>query len=188
LEGGEENMEENEKEELNSENPQSANGFNKNYLMVFGVILLLVVAGVAFSKKGTTPSKSVLSEQSVVQPEVNSANTSSNEVVPTEEIMTESNPGVNDAQSSPIAVEVGMFYFKPNVIRVKKGQPVKIVFTNKEGIHDFVINELNVQTQKIKAGESETVEFTPEKTGSFEFYCSVSDHRAKGMKGTLVVE
>lgn len=55
-------------------------------------------------------------------------------------------------------------------------------------MHDFVIDELNVKTKIVKDGESETVEFTPDQTGTFEFYCSVGQHRQMGMKGTLIVE
>jgi plastocyanin len=32
------------------------------------------------------------------------------------------------------------------------------------------------------------VEFTPNIVGEFEYYCSVGDHRAKGMTGTIIVE
>lgn len=87
-----------------------------------------------------------------------------------------------------IEVEGGMFYFKPDVIKVKKGERVKIAFKNIEGMHDFVIDELNVASKLIGGGEITVVEFTPDQVGSFEYYCSVSDHRAKGMKGTLIVE
>ncbi len=90
--------------------------------------------------------------------------------------------------SRSIEVEGGMFYYKPNEIKVKAGEKVTITFKNVEGVHDFVIDELNVKTQKIKSGETETVEFTPENPGSYEFYCSVGNHRAMGMKGTLIVE
>lgn len=96
------------------------------------------------------------------------------------------NQATNLSQS--IEVEGGMFYFKPNEIKVKVGEKVSITFKNVEGVHDFVIDELNVRTNKIQAGETETVEFTPEIPGSYEFYCSVGNHRAMGMKGTLIVE
>lgn len=89
---------------------------------------------------------------------------------------------------SPIAVEGGMLYFKPNEIRVKKGEKVTITFTNVEGMHDFIIDEFNAKTKIIRAGMSETIEFTPDKVGEFEFYCSVMDHRQQGMVGKLIVE
>ncbi|HZE87411.1 MAG TPA: cupredoxin domain-containing protein [Methylomirabilota bacterium] len=87
-----------------------------------------------------------------------------------------------------VTVEGGNFYFKPNEIKVKKGQKVKVTFTNTGGTHDFVIDGLNVRTERIQGGASTTVAFTPDKTGIFAFYCSVGMHRQMGMKGNLIVE
>ena len=94
----------------------------------------------------------------------------------------------NEDQGLSVSVEGGMFYFKPNKIVVKKGQPVTITFTNAAGMHDFVIDDLDVKSEVIGAGESNVITFTPTEAGEFEFYCSVSDHKAKGMVGTLIVE
>ena len=99
---------------------------------------------------------------------------------------TSSNQMMEEAGS--IKVEGGKFYFKPNEIRVKKGEKVKIIFTNAEGLHDFVIDEFAVKTDRISDGQTTEVEFTPDKTGTFEFYCSVPNHRQMGMKGNLIVE
>lgn len=87
-----------------------------------------------------------------------------------------------------VEVEGGSFYYKPNLIRVKKGEPVKIVLNSVDMMHDFVIDELDVRTDIIKSGETTEVEFTADTTGEFEFYCSVGQHRANGMVGTLIVE
>lgn len=80
------------------------------------------------------------------------------------------------------------FSFNLKEIRVKKGDNVRIVFTNTQGIHDWVVDAFNARTSKIQAGQTATVEFTADKTGTFEYYCSVGNHRAQGMKGTLIVE
>lgn len=90
--------------------------------------------------------------------------------------------------TKPFEVEGGMFYFKPNEIKVKKGETVTVKFTNKEGMHDFVVDEFNAKTKQIKAGETETISFVADKAGTFEYYCSVGEHRAKGMVGKLIVE
>lgn len=87
-----------------------------------------------------------------------------------------------------VEVEGGSFYFKPNIIRVKKGEPVKIVLNSVDMMHDLVIDELKVKTEIIQSGETTEVEFTPDTAGEFEFYCSVGQHRANGMVGTLIVE
>src|SRR5258708_7507905 len=38
-------------------------------------------------------------------------------------------------------VEAGSYYFKPNSFTVKKGDTVKIVLTNHDGFHDFMLDE-----------------------------------------------
>jgi len=73
-------------------------------------------------------------------------------------------------------------------IRVKLNDKVKINFTNTEGMHDFRIDELGVKTNVIKAGQTESAEFVANKTGTFEYYCSVGQHRANGMWGKIIVE
>ena len=78
--------------------------------------------------------------------------------------------------------------FEPTELKVKQGDKVKITYKNTVGSHDFVIDEFNVNTNIIDAGQEVVVEFIADKKGSFEYYCSVPGHRAAGMKGTLVVE
>ena len=80
------------------------------------------------------------------------------------------------------------FAFAPSTLSVKKGDTVKITFKMASGTsHDFVIDAFNVRTNRLEAGDSQTVTFVADKTGSFEYYCSVGQHRAMGMKGTLTV-
>jgi len=81
----------------------------------------------------------------------------------------------------------GNFEFTPATMSVKKGDTVRITFMNVEGFHDFVLNEFTVATKQIQGGTEEVVEFVADKTGSFEYYCSVGKHREMGMKGTLIV-
>lgn len=73
-------------------------------------------------------------------------------------------------------------------IRVKLNDMVKINFTNTEGFHDFRIDELGVASQKIGEGKTESLEFVASKAGTFEYYCSVGQHRANGMWGKIIVE
>ena len=80
------------------------------------------------------------------------------------------------------------FSFTPNVMTVKKGDRVKITFRNSQGFHDFKIDEFGVATQQSKSPHEEVLEFTADKVGSFQYYCSVGSHRAMGMWGTLKVE
>jgi len=73
-------------------------------------------------------------------------------------------------------------------IKVKEGDKVRIEFTSTEGFHDWVVDEFNAATSKVGEGSPTFVEFTADKKGTFEYYCSVGSHRAQGMKGNLIVE
>jgi len=73
-------------------------------------------------------------------------------------------------------------------LKVKQGDKVTIVFKNEEGFHDWKIDEFNAATKQIKAGATETIEFVAGRKGIFEYYCSVGQHRANGMRGNFIVE
>jgi plastocyanin len=103
--------------------------------------------------------------------------------------MGNSSDQVNNGNNIKIfEVDGSNFTFSPKSITVKKGDKVKINFVNKDGFHDFRIDEFKVATNKINGGSSESVEFTADRSGSFEYYCSVGNHRAMGMSGKLIVE
>ena len=73
-------------------------------------------------------------------------------------------------------------------LRVKQGDKVRIEFTSTEGFHDWVLDAFNATTSRVGAGASTFVEFVADKKGTFEYYCSVGEHRANGMGGVFVVE
>lgn len=85
-------------------------------------------------------------------------------------------------------VTANNFAYDVKTIKVKKGDKVEITFKNAEGFHDLKIDEFNTSTAQLQAGGSQVIEFVADKTGTFEYYCSVGSHRAMGMKGNLVVE
>ena len=87
-----------------------------------------------------------------------------------------------------IEVSASNFTYDKKEIRVKKDENIVIKFTNGEGFHDFVVDELNVRTQRIPESESETVRIPTDKAGTYAYYCSVGNHRAQGMEGKLIIE
>lgn len=89
---------------------------------------------------------------------------------------------------SGIHVKGGSYYFEPSMITVEQGETVEFVFENIGGTHDFVIPELGVGTDVIQGGQSESFTHTFKETGEFEFECSVGNHAAQGMVGTIIVE
>lgn len=95
------------------------------------------------------------------------------------------------APSGPVkelTVDGSNFTFNPNTINVNKGDTVKITFKDDDGTHNLVIDGYNVSTNTIHTGDSATVQFVADKTGTFAYYCSVDSHREKGMVGKLIVQ
>ena len=80
------------------------------------------------------------------------------------------------------------YEYSQKEIRVKKDDFVMITLSSIGGSHDFVIDEFNAKTTRVGSGQSATVQFKADKTGMFEFYCSVGNHRQMGMVGKLIVE
>ena len=80
------------------------------------------------------------------------------------------------------------FRFSKAEIRVKEGDTVQINFTAGDMQHDWVIDEFSARTAIVPSGQSSSVTFVADKKGTFEYYCSVGQHRQMGMKGTLTVQ
>lgn len=149
---------------------------NKTVVMA-GVIALVVIAFSIYFMGNRTSNNQTQSP--VVVTEVPTA-------APTETIEPSGSAMKGEVKEFTV-VSKGL-NFTPTEIKVKKGDKVKITYKNTLGTHSWTLDEFNAATKTISAGESETITFTADKAGTFEFYCSVNNHRAMGMKGTLVVE
>lgn len=96
---------------------------------------------------------------------------------------------VSPAAMQQITVTGNEFSFNPSTITVKAGQQVQVIFKNTgQYPHNFTLADLNVQTKTIQPGQQDMVTFTPTKTGSFTYICTVPGHADRGMKGTLTVQ
>ena len=101
-------------------------------------------------------------------------------------------PVVLTAQNSPaspheIQVTAKKYEFSPDPIQVKKGELVKLIITATDHDHGFQLDAFHIK-QKLKKGEPTTIEFTPDKAGTFTFKCSVvCGFGHHGMKGKLIV-
>ena len=143
-------------------------------MLIVGLLVLLGVGGYyVFSNRANTV------DEQVGQP------TASVTEIPTGATSTDSS---TTGEVKIIDVEAGSFYFKPNELRVKKGEKIKLTLKAVSLMHDFVIDELNVKVPVTYEGKTATVEFTPDKAGRFEYYCSIGNHRKNGQVGTLIVE
>lgn len=78
--------------------------------------------------------------------------------------------------------------FEPASITVVAGQPVQLTLRNEGRMdHDFTLSEGLPRRFRIKAdgGEDANGTFTIDRPGTYTFVCSVGDHAAAGMKGTI---
>ena len=154
---------------------------NTKMLAVVLVLIVVLGAGVYFFSKNKT-----------IQSTTQTDETQSQDVTPT--IAEDASPsGAMDAGTVKSAVKEftvngSNFKFSPAVLSVNKGDTVKIIFKNTGGTHDFVIDEFDAAIQQIEGGETGTVQFVADKTGTFEYYCAIGNHRQQGMKGILTVQ
>lgn len=157
---------------------------NKNYILIGGAVVLLLIIGVVLSTQRDTqpaemspqPTSMENSMMESAMPEGSASGDSMVQGITSEDGVT------------TVTMEAGAFYYSVEEIRVKQGDTVRIVMTSKDMMHDFTIDELDVKSEVARAGETITVEFTADKVGEFEYYCSVGQHRSQGQVGTIVVE
>ena len=132
------------------------------YILILAVIGVLLLAGCQTATQTTTqvPSTNINNQGPVTKTFV---------------ITGENFKFLTDGKESP-------------ELRVKPGDKVKIEFSSTSGFHDWVLDEFNAKTERVNTGQSTSVEFIADKKGTYEYYCSVGEHRAMGMKGNFIVE
>lgn len=150
---------------------------------MYVIVIVLVLAGIAIvaaSNKKTQPADVMMKEP-----------------IPTFEALLETTPLITSTPEAlmeessivkEVLVDANEFKFIPDTLTLKKGQKVKLILKNSGKMtHDWVVDELDLRTKVITGGTETSIEFTPTKTGTFEYYCSIGKHRENGMVGTLTV-
>ena len=97
---------------------------------------------------------------------------------------SDSGQSASTGETKSFTIKATNWSFEPTEIRVSKGDTVEIKLVNEEGYHEV---EIKGYGKTIK-GDG-TVKFTADKTGEFEFICSVfcgTGH--DDMIGKLIVE
>lgn len=146
------------------------------------MVVLGVVAAIVLIPSSATPKASVV--EPIPTPVTIMFPTS----VPTIAVVSTPIPTSSVSATKTFVVEAKDFSFAPTTIKVKTGDTVVITFKNTQGTHDFKIDEFDVATNQIGEGDEEEVEFVANKKGTFEYYCSIGNHRKMGMVGKLIVE
>ena len=154
---------------------------NRNLMIGIVVVILIVGAGWFLLRDQMMPATTQTMEETTAP-----SDSSMMEASPVG--MMESTDSAAHGSVKEFTVTASNFKFDMAEIKVKAGDTVKITFKNAQGFHDLVIDEFNVATKQGNGPSEETVTFVADKLGTYEFYCSVGQHRAMGMKGNLIVE
>jgi|GEM_PF-3359770 len=74
-------------------------------------------------------------------------------------------------------------------IRVTRGETVQVTFTT-GGSHDWTLAYVENGSEVVwaMAQPNSSVTFTADRSGEFEYFCSVGNHRERGMRGRFIVE
>lgn len=152
---------------------------NKN--LVVGIVVVLVIAGAGWyllkGQMASAPATETVTPADSIEA-----------TAPSESAVIESSDSATTGKVKAFTVTGSNFKFDVPEIKVKTGDTVKITFKNAQGFHDFVIDEFKVKAKQANGPSEEVVTFVADKKGTYEYYCSVGQHRAMGMKGNLIVE
>ena len=101
------------------------------------------------------------------------------------------------AEPRVVEISAGSYYFKPDKIQLRVGEPVTLKLRNEGSVvpHDLIVHapEAGIDIHlAVSGGASATASFTPTKAGTYDMYCGkkmvlMKSHRDKGMVGTLEV-
>lgn len=83
--------------------------------------------------------------------------------------------------------------FEPATLSAPRGAMLNVTFTNAEQLplfaHNWVLEGVDgAETEAIDAGASTSVTFRgPLSAGDYAYFCSIGDHRDRGMEGVLTI-
>lgn len=104
-------------------------------------------------------------------------------------VNVEPEPTEEEPIGADFTLEGTEYSFDVDSLTVSEGDRIRITLMNTGTMpHDFVLDEFNARTRILQPGEIDTIEFTANTAGTYEYYCSVGNHRELGMVGTIVVE
>ena len=148
------------------------------------IVGLVIITFIAFTFISKDKQETNITEEGSEVTQTSSENDTVAEEIDTEETTDDA----RSVEEKVFSVSGINYAFNETEIRVKEGDKVTINFVSDEGFHDWVVDEFNAATEKVRPGTPTSVTFTADKAGTYEYYCSVGSHRAQGMVGQLIVE
>jgi len=90
--------------------------------------------------------------------------------------------------SNSVEVTCQKSFYTPDVIHARLNEPLTLIVNATDVTHGFAIDEFKI-AKEIVPGNPVTIEFTPDQTGKFDYYCVVRcGKKHLQMRGTLIVE
>lgn len=172
------------------------------------LILIIIGGGAWFLWQGDTPIDETMMEEDEDEMMEDEMGTSDDHMDAGNDAMMEDSEGTDtgmefpttdsgdamsddteaDAEAKVFDIDGSNFAFSVKEIRVQEGDTVTINLTSADGFHDWNVDEFDAATTRVNTGETASVTFVADTAGTYEYYCSVGNHRAMGMVGTLIVE
>ena len=95
--------------------------------------------------------------------------------------------GLAPPPDQPLDVAVSRGGFVPSVIQARKGEAIHLRVTSKDQEHCFALDAFRVE-KRIVPGRTTAVDLTPDKAGTFPYYCCLeTGAAAETERGRLVV-
>lgn len=90
-----------------------------------------------------------------------------------------------DAEGILLVAENNLFNNTNPTLNIERNKPEKITIINKDFVrHDFIINELNLNTGYLYSAQDFTTAIASKESGTFEYYCSL---HPSTMRGKLII-
>ncbi len=142
-----------------------------------------------------TPVPTIIPTMTTITPSVSPSPSvtvkPTNSPTPSVKVSPSISPTPSPTNIREISMNAFEYTFEPATLgQVKAGTQVQLTITNTGNAdHDFVVDELGVNSGIIPPNESKVVTFTipVNQASSYAYYCSISNHRSMGMQGTIEV-
>jgi len=88
-------------------------------------------------------------------------------------------------ESGPIEVVASRAGWKPRVLNIRKGEPLRLVVRTGDDEHCFALDAFRIE-KRLRPGKPVSVELTPDRAGTFPFHCCLEPD-SSAQRGKLVV-
>ncbi len=97
-------------------------------------------------------------------------------------------PAQSSGPVKEFSIEAYQFGFEPSTITIKKGERVKLTFSSKDVEHGVSLPDFEKVTRKFGKGQTQSVEFVADKSGTFDYMCNVyCGNGHPTMRGQIIV-